>query len=65
MQATEESTYRLHTVDGEVVLVTAKEFFDDNAADPELRAAILALAVGECFEDGGGASPEWSITRVS
>lgn len=64
-RATEDSTFKLHTVDGDLVLVTAREFFEDNAADAELRAAIIALAVGECFRDGGGAAPEWSIERVS
>jgi hypothetical protein len=59
------NTYLLHTVDGEKVPVTAEQFFADNAADEELRAAITELDVGECHEDGGGAAPEWSIERLT
>ena len=58
------STYQLVTDEDETRL-TAAQFFEDNAADDELRAAILALDVDECFEDGGGASPEWSLTRLT
>jgi hypothetical protein len=54
--APETSMYR----DGNGELVSARTFFQDNAADAELRAAILALDVGECHKEA-----EWSLTRVA
>lgn len=56
--------YLLKTVDGETVRVTFPEFLEANRemAREDLDA-IRLLAPGETFHGGGGASPEWSITR--
>jgi len=32
--------------------------------DPDERACILALRVGETYTGGGGAAAEWQLTRV-
>ena len=58
--------YRLVTVDGDDIPIKLCEFLADN--DDDLcgaREPIEALAIGETFYGGGGASPEWSIRRVS
>ena len=57
--------YRLRTVDGEIVTVSSNEFFNDNQdMDPDDQAEIRRLKKGETFHGGGGAAPEWSITRI-
>jgi len=59
--------YRLTTVDGEEVHLTAAEFLADNEilAGTEVETAIRSLCIGETYSDGGGAAPEWSIKRVT
>ena len=61
-----ESMFRLHTVDGDDIPVKLCEFLADNEDDLcGAREEVEALAVGETYRGGGGASPEWSITRTS
>jgi hypothetical protein len=56
--------YALRTVDGETVSITWSEFLASNRElPPETLDAIRALSPGETHRDGGGAQPEWSITR--
>jgi hypothetical protein len=59
--------YRLTTVDGDEVHVTAAEFLASNEelGGIAVETAIRSLYVGETYDGGGGASPEWSILRVS
>lgn len=59
--------YRLTTVDGEEVHLTAAEFLADNEilAGTKVETAIRSLCIGETYSDGGGAAPEWSIKRVT
>jgi hypothetical protein len=59
LYSTVGNTYRLDT-DQDTEHVTAEQFFADNAADEELRAAISELDVGECHEEA-----EWSLTRLT
>lgn len=54
-------TFLLHGVDGDTAEVTdLTELGEGVDVD-----AIEALDVGETYRDGGGAQPEWSITRLS
>jgi hypothetical protein len=59
--------FTLHTVDGETMEgMTLASFLDGNEdMDAATVAAIEALAVGATYSDGGGAAPEWSITRTA
>ena len=60
--------YKLVDVDGEVSLLVGEtfgQFMLDNDFHPETVEDIEGLGVGEVYADGGGASPEWSLTRVS
>ena len=41
------------------------EFFYANELDAAERREILALAVGQSFEGGGGAGVDWSIERLT
>jgi hypothetical protein len=43
-----------------------REFFADNEElDPEERAALRALQVGEKYTGGGGAAGTWIVERVA
>lgn len=53
------SVYQLVT-DEDETRPTAAQFFEDNAADAELRTVILALDIGECHDEA-----EWSLTRLT
>lgn len=53
--------YELRTVDSEVVRLGLNEFLQDN---PEMAPEVKALKVGQTYWGGGGAAPEWSITRI-
>lgn len=60
-------TFELLNVDGKRTTLTANEFFDDNEdlICSDEGTLIRALKVGETFNGGGGAQPEWSITRLT
>lgn len=54
-------------LDGETVDTCSLEDFvasNETLADEQINA-LAALAVGESYDDGGGAAAEWSATRVS
>lgn len=53
--------YEMRTVDGDVMEVGLNEFLQDN---PEMAPEVKALKVGQTYMGGGGAAPEWSITRI-
>jgi len=57
---------RLWDVDGHEVHLTANEFFEGNVdlVGTEVEDAIRSLRVGETYNGGGGAQPEWSVRRV-
>jgi hypothetical protein len=60
-----EPLYRLNGVDGDVVTLTYREFHTDNwDMNPAELRAIGNLRPGETYRGGGGAAPEWSITRL-
>lgn len=56
--------YTLRRVDGDSVQVTLPEFLATcGELYPGELDAIRLLAPGEGYRSGGGASPEWSVTR--
>jgi len=58
--------YRLRGVEGADETITYAEFAAANDdMDPRELHAILTLRPGETYRGGGGAAPEWSITRLS
>jgi TusA-related sulfurtransferase len=50
------------TTDEGTTNMSIPEFLRDN---PELAACVMALPLGETYHGGGGAQPEWSITRTT
>jgi hypothetical protein len=60
-------TFLLHGGDCDGETVTLKKFLEDNEdmEDTEVHDALLALKVGEKHEEGGGAQPVWSLTRLT
>ena len=64
MPAADVALYDLTTIDGDLVRLCLGDFFLDNDLGED-APAVEALAVGETYRGGGGAAPEWSITRVS
>lgn len=50
------------TTDEGTAIMSIPEFLRDN---PALAAAVMALPLGETYHGGGGAQPEWSITRTT
>ncbi len=50
------------TTDEGTTDMSIPEFLRDN---PEMAAAVMALPLGETHHGGGGAQPEWSITRTT
>lgn len=45
--------------------VTLSEFERANSSDPDLIAEVRALRIGDEIDIGGGASPVFTIRRVS
>ena len=52
-------------LDGDVHETTLGEFLADNLSTLPDIDALVALRVGETYHGGGGASPEWSVTRLT
>ena len=54
-------------MDGDDVVVTEAEFFEANEclAGTSEAACIGLLEVGDEYEGGGGAAPEWKLRRLA
>lgn len=57
--------YALQSEGEEPETVDLQDFIHDNEFPEDLILALHALKPGESFEDGGGASPAWKLTRIA
>jgi hypothetical protein len=61
-----DASYTLTFEDEEPEAINLAAFLQANAdLDAETKATISALQPGESYEEGGGASPVWRITRTA
>lgn len=57
--------YVVGSCDGEEFECTTAEFLESNEFDGIMMHDIIEMDVGASFSGGGGASSEWTITRVA
>ena len=57
--------YVVGSCDGEEFECTTAEFLESNEFDGVMMHDIIEMDVGASFSGGGGASSEWTITRVA
>ena len=62
-----EETYRVEADGDEPIVTTWSEFHEANcdSLSAEELSEIHGLYVGDSFTGGGGAMPEWTVTRIS
>lgn len=57
--------YVVGSCDGEEFECTTAEFLESNEFDGIMMHDVAEMAVGTSYSGGGGASAEWSITRIA